>query len=217
MAFFVAEFEMIDLRKDRKQRLFVISGPSGCGKATLLKYVTDHTDIKRVVTYTTRKPRPGEVDGVDYNFVSKEEFERMYEDGELMERERVYGDFFYGSPRDVFAGSDADVIMELDTKGTENYRKIYDGIITIFILPPSIDELIRRIESRHPEANMDERLAVVRPQLLSASSYDYLVVNDIVERAGEEILEIIETGYRNLDREEKLKLAAKLVESVNLE
>jgi guanylate kinase len=191
----------------------VISGPSGCGKATLLKYVTDNTDIKRVVTYTTRKPRPGEVDGADYNFVSKEEFERMYENGELMERERVYGDFFYGSPRDVFAGTDTDVIMELDTKGTENYRKIHDSIITIFILPPSIDELIRRIESRHPEANMDERLAVVRPQLQSASSYDHLVINDIVERAGEEILEIIRTGNEDPDREEKLKLAAKLVES----
>ena len=204
---------MNDLNRDRDQRLFVISGPSGCGKATLLKYVTDYTDIKRVVTYTTRRPRPGEVDGVDYNFVSKEDFDRMYENGELMERERVYGDFFYGSPRDVFAGTDADVIMELDTKGTENYRSIYGSILTIFILPPSIDELIRRIESRHPEANMDERLAVVRPQLQSASLYDYVVINDIVERAGEEIIEIIETGYRDLDREEKLKLAAELVES----
>ncbi|MCK4655629.1 MAG: guanylate kinase, partial [candidate division Zixibacteria bacterium] len=175
---------MNDLNRDRDQRLFVISGPSGCGKATLLKYVTDYTDIKRVVTYTTREARPGEVDGVDYNFVSKEDFDRMYENGELMERERVYGDFFYGSPRDVFAGTDADVIMELDTKGTENYRSIYGSILTIFILPPSIDELIRRIESRHPEANMDERLAVVRPQLQSASLYDYVVINDIVERAG---------------------------------
>jgi guanylate kinase len=205
---------MNDLSEDTNQRLFVISGPSGCGKATLLKYVTDHTNIKRVVTYTTREPRPGEVDGVDYNFVSKEEFERMYENGELMERERVYGDFFYGSPRDVFAGTDTDVIMELDTKGTENYRSIYGSILTIFILPPSIDELIRRIESRHPEANMDERLAVVRPQLQSASSYDYVVINDTVVRAGEEVLEIIRTGNEDPDREEKLKLAAELVESV---
>lgn len=213
----MTEFVVNDQKRDVEQRLFVISGPSGCGKATLLNYATDHTDIKRVVTYTTRKPRPGEVDGFDYNFVSKEEFERMYENGELMEREMVYGDFFYGSPRDVFAGTDTDVIMELDTKGTENYRSIYGSILTIFILPPSIDELIRRIESRHPEANMDERLAVVRPQLQSATLYDYLVINDIVERAGEEILEIIETGYRDLDREEKLKLAAELVKSVDLE
>jgi len=206
---------MSEQKADREQHLYILSGPSGCGKATLLEYVIDHhTSIKRVVTYTTRESRPDEVDGVDYHFVSQEEFERLYENGALIERERVYGDHFYGSPRNVFAGTDTDVIMELDTEGTENYRAIYDRILTIFILPPSIDELIRRIEKRHPEANMDERLAVVGPQLESASLYDYLVINDIIERAGEEILEIIRMRNPDPNREEKLDLAAALVRSV---
>ncbi|MBU1319855.1 MAG: guanylate kinase [candidate division Zixibacteria bacterium] len=201
---------------DRKQqRLIVLSGPSGCGKATLLKYVTDHTDIKRVITYTTRKPRPGEVDGRDYHFVSKAGFDRMYRDGELIEAEQVYGDFFYGSPKDIFSGASSDVIMELDTKGTENYRRFYSDIVTIFILPPSIDELVRRIKTRHPEANFKQRLQAAHEQLESAQLYDFIVVNDEVERVGPELLDIIEHGSQHESRDQKLQLAAALSEAVS--
>ena len=198
---------------NRKQRLFVLSGPSGCGKATLLKYVTDHIDIKHVVTYTTRKPRPGEVDGKDYHFVSPEEFNTMHKNDELIETEKVYGDYYYGSPRNIFSGTDGDVIMELDTKGTANYRKIYDNIITIFILPPSIEELVERIKMRYPETNFRERLQAAKSQLESVSSYDYLVINDAIDRAGREILQFITTGKVDEKREEKLQLATELCKS----
>jgi len=201
---------------DRKQqRLIVLSGPSGCGKATLLKYITDHTDITRVITYTTRKPRPGEVDGQDYHFVSKSEFDRMYRDGKLIEAEQVYGDFFYGSPKDIFSGAPSDVIMELDTKGTENYRRFYPDIVTIFVLPPSIEELVHRIRARHPEANFKERLQAAREQLHSAHLYDFIVVNDEVERVGQELLDIIEQGSQHESRDQKLQLAAALGEAVS--
>jgi guanylate kinase len=191
--------------------LVVLSGPSGCGKATLLKYISDRITVRRVVTYTTREPRPGEVDGIDYNFVSQKQFDRLYEDGALVERETVYGDFYYGSPRDVFGGADTDAIMELDTKGAETYRTIHDSILTIFVLPPSIDELIRRIQNRYPEANLEKRMAAAKPQLESASSYDYIVINDTVQRAGQEILAIIADGTVDPHRGEKLRLAAELI------
>jgi len=200
---------------NKKRRLIVLSGPSGCGKATLLRYVTEHTDIRRVVTYTTRKPRPSEVDGKDYHFVGKDEFDRMYREGELIEAEQVYGDYSYGSPKDIFAGAPSDVIMELDTKGAENYRKFYKNIVSIFILPPSIEELVRRIELRHPEANLKERLHAAGEQIEVAHRYDFIIVNDDIERAGSELLTIIDNGKSDASREDMLRLARRLVDSAH--
>jgi guanylate kinase len=205
------------LTKDtnKQRRLIVLSGPSGSGKATLLQYVTEHSDILRVVTYTTRKPRPGEVDGRDYHFVSKADFDRMYRDGELIEAEQVYGDYFYGSPKDIFAGAPSDVIMELDTKGAENYRKFYPNLITVFILPPSIEELVRRIESRHPEANLKERLRAAGQQIEVAQQYDFIIVNDEIERAGAELLQIIDSGKSDTSRDEMIQHSQQLVKSAH--
>jgi guanylate kinase len=197
-----------------QQRLIVLSGPSGSGKATLLNYITDHTDIKRVVTFTTREPRPGEVDGVDYNFVSWDKFDRMLRDGDLVEAECVYGDYYYGSPHDIFAGTDGDVIMELDTEGAKNYRKHYENILTVFILPPSIAVLVKRIEKRHKETNFSGRLRSAIPQIEAAAKYDYIVINDDIERVGAEIVEYLRTGREDEKRLEKLALARKLVRAL---
>lgn len=177
----------------------------------MLRYVTAHSATRRVVTYTTRSPRPGEVNGIDYHFVSPEEFQRLYEIGEIIERERVYGDYYYGSPRDIFDGKPGNVIMELDTKGTENYRKLYDRITTVFILPPTIEELIRRIEKRNPESNFADRLTSARPMIESASDYDYIIINDKMERAGEELLKIIHFLPVDEERESKIALAERLL------
>jgi len=197
------------------QRLIVLSGPSGCGKATLLKYVTEQINITRVVTYTTRSPRPGEVNGEDYHFVSRREFDKLYEKGDLIEREQVYGDFFYGSPRDIFYGTDTDVIMELDTEGARNYRKIYRNMITIFIIPPSIEELNHRIQKRYPkEPNLQERLKAARPQLECANEYDYIVINDEIERVGQEVLGIIKSDGTDPEHPRKTALVAELLKSL---
>jgi len=200
-------------KKRTENQLIILSGPSGVGKATLLKHVIAEMKIKRVVTYTTRKPRPGEIEGIDYHFVSDDEFSRMLKTGELIEAEQVYGDYYYGSPKDIFDG-DIDVIMELDTKGTGSYREIYSNIVTIFIIPPSIDELVRRIKARHPEANFKERVMAAKPQLEAASQYDYIVINDEVERVGQEILGIIRSGKPDPNRNSKLELVSKLIRSV---
>ncbi len=194
-----------------QQRLIVLSGPSGSGKATLLNYITSHTDIKRVVTFTTREPRPGEVDGVDYNFITWDKFDRMLRDGDLVEAERVYGDYYYGSPRDIFAGTDGDVIMELDTEGANNYRKHYENILTVFILPPSIAVLVDRIEKRHKETNFGGRLRSAIPQIEVAAEYDYIVVNDDIERVGTEIVDFLQTRQEDTNRSEKLALARRLI------
>lgn len=194
-----------------QQRLIVLSGPSGSGKATLLNYITEHTNTKRVVTFTTREPRPGEVDGVDYNFVSRDKFDTMLHDGDLVEAEQVYGDYYYGSPRDLFAGTDGDVMMELDTEGAENYRKLFENILTIFILPPSIAVLVDRIENRHKETNFSDRLRSAIPQIEAANEYDYIVINDDIERVGAEIVDFLENGKRDTERSEKLALAKRLI------
>jgi len=181
----------------------------------MLRYATAHSVAHRVVTYTTRQPRPDEIDGTDYHFVSPEEFNGLYESGALIERERVYGDFYYGSPRDIFGGTDGDVIMELDTKGTDNYRKLYDSIVTVFILPPSIEELVNRIRQRNPESNFADRLMSARPMIESADSYDYIIVNDEKERAGEELLRIIRELPVDSQRDAKLELADRLLRELH--
>jgi guanylate kinase len=180
----------------------------------MLRYATAHSATRRVVTYTTRSPRPGEVNGIDYHFVSPEEFDRLYEKGELIERERVYGDYYYGSPRDIFDGKPGNVIMELDTKGTDNYRKFYGNITTIFILPPTIEELIRRIEKRNPESNFGDRLRCARPMIESAREYDYIIINDDMERAGEELLKIIHYLPVDEEREAKIGLTERLLKEL---
>jgi guanylate kinase len=202
------------MKQDKTQRLFVLSGPSGSGKATMLRYVTEHSEIQRVVTFTTRAPRPDEVYGIDYHFISLEEFNALYDRGELIERERVYGDCYYGSPRDIFKGTDGDVIMELDTKGAANYRKLYKNVTTIFILPPTIEELIDRIDKRHPESNFSHRLKSTRPMIESATEYDYLIINDDVERAGEELLRIMGDLPVDSERDNKLRLVDDLLKEL---
>jgi len=196
------------------RKLFILSGPSGTGKATMLEYVTSHAHIHRVVTYTTRKPRPSEKDGVDYHFVSPERFEELFADGTIIERERVYGDFFYGSPRDVFGDDLSHAIMELDTVGAETYRGVHENVVTIFILPPSIDELVRRIESRHREANFANRLRKARPMLEHARSYDHLVVNDCIEDSGRRIIGIVDNPEDSRDYSAESALIDSLLEEV---
>jgi guanylate kinase len=198
------------------QRLIVLSGPSGSGKATLLSYITSNTGIRRVVTYTTRPPRPSEKDGIDYNFVSKEEFEDLLETGALLEYETVYGDYLYGSPTDIFGDWDGDVVMELDTEGAEKYRHVFPSLVSIFILPPSIRVLIERMDKRHRESNFKERLASARPQITEAHKYDYIVINDDVDRVGKEIIGYLKSGRTDDNRKEKLKLAKSLLSEIDV-
>lgn len=180
-------------------KLVVISGPSGAGKTTLLKrlYANTPRPLTASVSATTRRPRPGEVDGVDYHFLSREEFARRREAGEFLECFEVYqrGDW-YGTLKSEVAPSLAAgkwVVLEIDVQGTLAVLQHYPDAVTIFVRPSSVDELERRLRDRgtENEAALQRRLEVARRELASIDRYRYQVVNDDVDRAVRELCEIL--------------------------
>ena len=165
--------------------LFVISGPSGAGKKTLIDHVTESfPDIRRVPTYTTRAPRPGEVDGIDYQFIDTPTFERKRDEGGIFEWTRTYKDDLYGSPSEILSTDDlSPAIIELDYRGMQRVRASTRRKMTaIFILPGQISDLHTRIERRAAEQNLENRIAVAAEQVDHAWTYDYVLINDDRER-----------------------------------
>ena len=181
----------------RRGNLFVISGPSGTGKGTLLQgALAGVPDAWVSVSATTREPRPGEVDGVSYHFLSNGEFERLIREDGLLEWANVYGNL-YGTPRAEVEGHIAageQVILEIDVQGGLQVRDRLPESVLIFIEPPSIEELRRRLMGRATESSDDvsRRLEAAEGEIASASCYDYRVVNDDLDRAVAEVLSIVD-------------------------
>ncbi|MFO7941739.1 MAG: guanylate kinase [Bacillota bacterium] len=166
---------------DRSPILFVVSGPSGSGKGTVIAHLLESfANLERIVTYTTRSPREDEIDGVHYRFISEDRFQKLLREGEIFEYERVYEDYYYASPANVLSGG-VDRIIEVDYKGHRKFRAAYPTTVSLFLLPPSMEELERRIRSRSPEDNMKSRLRNAREQIRRAGEYDYLLVNEHLE------------------------------------
>ena len=160
--------------------LFVISGPSGSGKGTLLHHLqTALPALHRVQTYTTRGKRPNETDA-DYQFISQERFDGLVSAGELFEYTRTYEDHCYGSPKALIEDTDQrDYVVELEVKGMLRLRaRSRRQVVGLFILPSSLAELERRILARHAEENFGARMAKSVDQIGYAHAYDYLLVND---------------------------------------
>uniref|UniRef100_A0A7C2P8H9 Guanylate kinase n=1 Tax=candidate division WOR-3 bacterium TaxID=2052148 RepID=A0A7C2P8H9_UNCW3 len=183
---------------NHKPFVVVISAPSGTGKTTVLSEVRKlEPNLFYSVSVTTRSPRPNEIDGVDYKFVSKEEFERMIEKGELLEWAKVFGGEYYGTPREpvmeaLKAGKD--VIMDLDIQGRNSLERIFGkDLVSIFLLPPSFDELKRRLSLRKTESEeeLTERLERAKLELQWAERYEYWVVSGSVTEAATNIVHII--------------------------
>jgi guanylate kinase len=182
----------------RRGLLFVISGPSGVGKdAVIERLLAADQQLRRSVSFTTRKPRPGERDGVDYSFVTREQFERLIDEGEFLEYATYDGNLYGTSMRRVSDIETAgfDVILKIDVKGAEQVRKRLPGATFIFLAPPSMQELIRRSTQRHTESAEDRsaRQMIAETEMKFASHYDHVVVNDELERAVGEVLRIIES------------------------
>ena len=179
-----------------KGKLFVISGASGVGKSTVLKRVLDSKEnITFSVSATTRAPREGEQDGVNYYFVSHETFRQMIENDEFVE----YDDHmknYYGTPRRQLDEKldKGDVILDIEPVGAFNVRAQCPEAVLIFIAPPSYEELERRLRSRGdtPEDQIKVRLERARWEMEQSKKYDYIVINDQVEACADEILRIIE-------------------------
>lgn len=179
--------------------LIVFSGPSGVGKSTLLgHFFSKERDVSYSVSATTRPPRKGEVDGVNYHFISHEEFTRMIENGEMLEH-TFYNGNYYGTPRafvekELAAGRD--VILEIEVNGAAQVKKTCPEALFVFVLPPAFDKLKDRLTGRGTEDDeaIMGRLAAARYELEQAMGYDYIIVNDSLEEAAQNLQCIIKTA-----------------------
>jgi len=180
-----------------KGDIFVISAPSGTGKTTLIRLLLSRfPTLSFSISYTTRLPRPGEVNGQHYFFVSEKEFKKSIAKGEMLEWAKVYG-HYYGTPltfvqEKIAAGKD--IVLDIDIQGAQAVKKKMPEAILIFLIPPSWNELQRRITSRSSDSpeEIKKRLEAAKKEILAAREFDYIVINDVLEDALKELVSIIQ-------------------------
>lgn len=178
--------------------LIILSSPSGAGKSTLARRLrTWDSNIGFSVSATTREPRPGEIDGVDYHFRSRAEFQTMVDQGEMLEHAEVFGNL-YGSPRaPVFEALDSgrDVLFDIDWQGGQQVRNSAraEDVVSVFVLPPSIAELHRRLQARaqDSEETIARRMARSRDEISHWAEYDYVLINNDIDQAERELRAIV--------------------------
>lgn len=182
----------------REGLLVIVCGPSGVGKGTILAALRERNgNIRYSVSATTRAPRQGEKDGVNYFFKTREEFEEMIKKDELIEWDEYCGNY-YGTPRsyvDETIGKGFDVILEITVEGAVNIKQKYPNSVSIFLLPPSFAELRRRIEGRgteNPEV-IAARLEAAKKEIEQVDKYDYVVINDYVEKTADSLNYILQS------------------------
>lgn len=183
--------------------LLIFSGPSGSGKDTVIHEILARDDKSVVsISMTTRAPRNGEVDGVDYYFVTKEEFQSHIDNDEMLEWAQ-YGSNFYGTPKEPvmkWISEGKTVILEIEVQGADKIRAKYPDVRTMFLLPPSFHVLEERLRNRATDSEEDikKRLDAAKSEVARASDYDYIIVNNRLENAVEDALEIIFRHRRHL-------------------
>lgn len=194
-----------------KGKLIVLSGPSGAGKSTVVfKTMEKRADVCFSTSVTTRQPRPGEVDGREYFFVNPERFQEMAKNGELLEHAQ-YVSNFYGTPRAYVERKMAEgvnVILDIEIQGARQVREKMPEAIKIFVVPPSMEELRRRLEGRGTDSAqaIEARLQRAREEYAEANFYDYIIINDDVEAAAGELDAIITAEHcRAEDRMDVLR------------
>ena len=176
--------------------LYIISAPSGAGKSSLAAKLLDaDRNIHLSVSYTTRAPRPGEVDGRDYHFVDKSRFMAMLQRGEFLESAEVHGNHYGTSEAWIRAQRAAgrDVLLEIDWQGAQQVRRIFSDTIGIFILPPSIAELERRMRQRGQDSEevVRRRLAVAADEMSHAAEFEYVIINNDFEEARSDLIAVV--------------------------
>ena len=187
--------------------LFIIAAPSGCGKTTLVDaLLKDSKELYLSVTHTTRKPRVGEVDGINYHFIKKTNFRKMIHNNEFVEHAEVFGNL-YGSSREKIEenlNKNIDVILEIDWQGARQVKANMPNAISIFILPPSKKTLLERLIGRGQDdgETIKNRMADAANQMKHYDEFDYLVINDIFDEALSNIKTIIHNTNKNFNKSE---------------
>ena len=193
--------------------LFVVTAPSGAGKSSLIRAALEEEPaIGLSVSYTTRAPRAGEQNGREYHFVDGQTFEAMVQRGEFLECAEVHGNRYGTSQRviDEMLARGEDLLLEIDWQGAAQVRRLYPASVAIFILPPSVEELGRRMRARglDAEAVIARRLANAREELSHAPEFDYVIINDVFETARRELLGVL--------RAERVRTARQLARNPKL-
>ncbi|MFP4036132.1 MAG: guanylate kinase [Desulfobacteraceae bacterium] len=176
--------------------IYVVSGPSGVGKSSIIREVMALLEgLAYSVSHTSRKPRPGEMDGREYHFVGRDDFRRMIGQGGFAEWAEVYGDYYGTSILEVEQKIERglDLIMDVDVQGAANIRSRFRDCVLIFVLPPSMDVLAGRLKGRgaDDEASMTRRLEKAAREMENASWYDYIIINQELNRASDELASIV--------------------------
>ncbi len=189
---------------DNKGVLIVMSGPSGAGKGTLCAALKEKLPMALSISATTRQPRDGEVDGVNYFFLSKDAFEEKIKNDGFIEWAEVYGNY-YGTPKayvEEMLGSGKNVMLEIDTQGAANVKKNMPDAVLIFIMPPSYKELESRLRGRgtEQEEQIQKRLSCAIDEINAMSCYDYVIINDDIDKAVNDIVAIVTTQRFNVNR-----------------
>lgn len=179
----------------KKGKFIIISGPSGVGKGTICNVLLKELNAWYSVSMTTREIREGEVEGVNYYFISKEEFKRRIEEGKFLEY-NIYNDNYYGTPKDTVLEKlekGTDVILEIEVNGARNIKNIFPDALLIYIAPPSMEVLKERLLSRGTEDinTIEKRLRIAEEELKQVDFYDYVIVNDDLDEAITRVKQII--------------------------
>ncbi len=185
--------------------LFVITGVSGGGKSTLISYLLSKHNFAFSISYTTREPRKGELDGKDYYFTDKKRFKKMIEKEEFIEWANVYGNLYGTSKKEIekMIKRGKDIILDLDVQGTNNIKRLYPNSIAIFILTENITVLKERLLKRG-ETDFENRVNKIKETLREIDKYDYLLINDVLENSYKKIDSIIQAEkirIKNLDKD----------------
>ena len=191
----------------RRGLMFILSSPSGAGKTTISRMLLDAEDeIKLSVSVTTRAPREGEVEGIHYHFVTDAQFDAMVEEDDFYEWAHVFG-HRYGTPKGRIRNAlkeGQDFLFDIDWQGTQQlFQKDQQDVVRVFILPPSIEELRRRLESRATDAEevIDARMERARAEISHWDAYDYVVINDDVDACFDKVREILDAERMKRQRQ----------------